>query len=106
MQIEPQPNLQLPALRPDLEFFPGPADTDGSPTWNIKDPQSGVFHKIDWAAAMVLQRLKTSRPLSEMQQEIHAETTLLLSPEDILKFCKQAEDADSKEYQIYFHRSL
>jgi putative peptide zinc metalloprotease protein len=94
VQIDPQPNLQLPALRPDLEFFPGPADTDGSPTWNIRDPQSGVYHKIDWAAAMVLQRLKTSRALSELQQEIHAETTLLLSPEDILKFCKQAEDAD------------
>lgn len=94
MQIDPQPNLILPALRPDLEFYEGPLENDGAPTWNIHDPQSGKYHKVSWAAALVLRRLSAPRSLAELQNEIHAETTLLLDPKDIILFCKNAEDMD------------
>ena len=48
----------LPVLRPDIEFLLGPDASDGSPTYIMHDPLSGIFEKATWVQGEVLQRLR------------------------------------------------
>ena len=60
----------LPVLRPDIEIFAGPMEKDGSPTYVIHDPVTGVFSKIGWGEAVVLNRLRKGQTLSSMLREL------------------------------------
>lgn len=84
-------NSQLPSLRPDIEIFAGPLDEDGSSTYVIHDPVTGIFNKIGWAEAVVLQRLRHGQTLASLLQEIGEQTTLNASPEEIAALCEDAE---------------
>lgn len=83
-------NLVLPALRPDLELHRGPDELDGSPTWNLHDPLTGIYRKIGWAEAEVLKRLRGRRTLKQLMDSLARETTLDLCPEDVAELCRQA----------------
>jgi putative peptide zinc metalloprotease protein len=80
----------LPPLRPDLELFPGPSEADGSPTYSLYDPLSGVYHKIGWAEAAVLRHLRAPRLLSDVLATVRKSLTVELSREDILGLCQDA----------------
>ena len=69
-------DVPLPALRPDIEIFAGPLEEDGSPTYVIHDPVSGIFSKIGWGEAAVLQRLRQGQTLVSLMRELSKQTTL------------------------------
>ncbi len=74
--------MKLAALRQDLGVFQASPEHDGSPAWNIHDPVSNRFYRINWAIFEVLSRwhLGSSQAvLTRIQQE----TTLQLHNEDI-----------------------
>ncbi len=87
------PDTPLPRLRPDLRFFAGPDDPDGSPTFTVFDPASGQYSKVGWAEAVVLQRLRPGMTLRRLLAELAAQTTLRLAPQDVLGLCSQAHQA-------------
>lgn len=81
----------LPVLRPDVEIYAGPLDTDGSPTYVIHDPVSGIFNKIGWAEATVLKRLQNGQTLSAIGHDIQQRTSLRVRDEEVLALCNEAE---------------
>ena len=81
----------LPALRPDVEIFAGPVEEDGSPSYVIHDPVSGVFNKIGWGEAAVLQRLRGGQTLFSIVRELDEQTTLNTNPEEVAALCEDAE---------------
>ena len=46
----------LPLLRQDLQLLPGPANSDGVPSWTIHDPARHRFVRIGWAEFEFLSR--------------------------------------------------
>ncbi len=84
-------DIELPALRPDVEIFSGPNDEDGSPTYVIHDPVSGTFNKIGWGEAAVLQRLRRGQTLSSILHDINQITTLNVKPEEIVELCDDVQ---------------
>ncbi len=90
MLIQEQ-DIELPALRPDIEIFSGPNDEDGSPTYVIHDPVSGTFNKIGWGEAAVLQRLRRGQTLFSLLRDISSITTLNTSPEEVVELCEDAQ---------------
>ncbi|CAK0754258.1 hypothetical protein CCP1ISM_5690002 [Azospirillaceae bacterium] len=46
----------LPPLRPDLWLLPGPADTQGEPTWTLHDPLNNRFFSLGWLEREVNRR--------------------------------------------------
>lgn len=81
----------LPVLRPDIEIFAGPLEDDGSPTYVIHDPLTGIFHKIGWREATVLKRLRKDQTLNSIANELQAQTALNVSPEEVKALCEDAE---------------
>jgi len=84
-------SLPLPVLRPDLEFYRGQAETDGSPTWTVHDPLTGVYRKFGWAESLILQHLRGRQTFGSLLQKLTRFTTLALEPGEILRFCEEAE---------------
>lgn len=75
-------DLPLPALREDLSLLEGPANSDGSPTWNIYDSVRNRYFRIGWLAFQLLSRwsLGTS---SKLIKSVNEETTAHLTEKDI-----------------------
>lgn len=86
-----RPDPALPSLRPDLEFSPGPPESDGSPTAVIHDPLSRTYAKIGWAEAAILSRLRGQTTLSGLMAALARETTLRPEPEEVLLLCRHAQ---------------
>jgi putative peptide zinc metalloprotease protein len=83
-------NPTLPPLRPDLEFYPGPPEPDGSPTYSLHDPLTGQYHKIGWAEATILQHLHRPVRLEALMNYLRRRTTLEATEEDVLRLSQQA----------------
>lgn len=83
----------LPALRPDLQFFPSAPRKDGSPTFTLHDPLTGLYRRIGWGEREVLKRLNRPRRLGDLLSALRRETTLRLTEGDVLQFCQQAGQA-------------
>lgn len=84
-------DIPLPLLRPDLVFYPGPAQPDGSPTFSVYDPLARTYDKLSWDAAEILQRLRAPKGLEDLKAELARETTLRVGDQEILEFCKDAQ---------------
>lgn len=84
------PDKPLPRLRPDIEIFAGPLEKDGSPTFVIHDPVAGVFSKIGWATAEVLQRLRSGQTTGSLIKELQKQTTIRTNPEEVNALCEDA----------------
>lgn len=54
--IEQAPVLSLPPLREELALYPGPALSDGQPSWTLHDPVRNKFFRIDWLSFEILSR--------------------------------------------------
>lgn len=80
----------LPVLRRDIEFLPGPDESDGSPTYILHDPLSGTFERATWVQGEILGRLRTPRTLDGLLADLQRSTTVRVSPEDVLRLCEDA----------------
>lgn len=79
----------IPPLRPDLEVYSGPQDPDGSPTYSIYDPVTGVYHKIGWAEAGIIERLRHPVKLSVLYQHVSQTTSIDITPDEMQQFINQ-----------------
>jgi putative peptide zinc metalloprotease protein len=80
----------LPTLRPDIEFYLGPDDPDGSPTYVIHDPLAGTFERATWAQAEILRRLRTPMTMERLLAQLSGQSTVKVSAEDVLRLCADA----------------
>lgn len=80
----------LPVLRLDIEFLPGPDESDGSPTYVLHDPLRGTFERATWVQGEVLSRLRKPQTLDRLLADLRCSTTLRVSPEDVLRLCHDA----------------
>lgn len=80
----------LPVLRPDVEFFLGPDEPDGSPSYVIHDPLRGTFEKATWIQAEILRRLRVPTTPEHLLQQLSDGTTIKVSEEDLTRLCANA----------------
>ena len=80
----------LPVLRPDVEFHPGPDASDGSPTYVIHDPLSGIFEKATWVQGEILQQLRVPLTVDRLLRRLAKQTTIKVTGEDVVRLCDDA----------------
>ncbi|MEM1283627.1 MAG: site-2 protease family protein, partial [Chlamydiota bacterium] len=80
----------LPQFRKDLEFYSGPEESDGSPTYNIFDPLKGQYFKINWAQYQIIINLEQNMSLKQLIQKINQKTTLKVNEDQIRYFFNHA----------------
>ncbi|MEC7838500.1 MAG: HlyD family efflux transporter periplasmic adaptor subunit [Chlamydiota bacterium] len=80
----------LPRFRKDLEFYPGPDDPDGSPTYNLFDPIKGQYYKIKWVQYLIFRNLTNDITLSVLLERINKKTTTKVTEEQISHFFNHA----------------
>jgi len=73
----------LPLFRRDLQLYPGPNESDGSPTYNLYDPVRAQFFKLNWAAFLIFRCLLPGMNLPQLIKAIEAESTLKVDPNEI-----------------------
>lgn len=79
---------RLPRLREEIALLPGPALSDGQPSWTLHDPVRNLYFQLDWPGLEILARWH----LDDAQAIIDAiqrETTLHVEVDDLqvmLKF--------------------
>jgi len=78
-------NIQLPVLRPDLEFVKAP-DHKGCPVTTIYDPVAGNYEQADWRQMEIIHRIPLFSNLCELAADIQQNTTLRFSLEEIAAF--------------------
>ncbi len=88
---EPDLSQPLPRTRADLEFYRGPSEQDGSPSFNIYDPLRSIYYKVTWAEMEVIRHLRPGMTLGDMMRELDANTTLKLHPNEISGFFMQLQ---------------
>ncbi len=72
----------LPALRQDLQLLPGPASSDGVPSWTIHDPARHRFVRIGWAEFEFLSRWELG-DAAAIAQSVSAQTTIRATARDV-----------------------
>lgn len=82
--------MSLPPLRADLEYFEGPPDREGAPTYTIFDPIRSKYFKLTWKEYQLIRLYKEGMTLDEMYLLVQHSTTLSVSKEDIQRFFTQA----------------
>jgi len=82
-------DLPLPTLREDLRLQRLPADREGEPGWMIHDTVVNRFFRVGWLEFEILSRWGgTARQIAS---QIHAQTALRPSPEQVLVFVRFLE---------------
>jgi putative peptide zinc metalloprotease protein len=76
---------QVPPLRPELQIYPGPADSGGAPTWTVHDPVRDRNFRIGWLEGEILSRWG-SGTASEIASRVTLETTLNVSVDNVIAF--------------------
>jgi len=78
------PPVVLPPLREDLKLLPGPAASDGSPTWTLHDPARHRYLRIGWLEFEVLARWALGNT-EAVARSISTETTIRATSQDVLE---------------------
>lgn len=83
-------NFNLPALRQDINLYPGPRKPDGSPTWSLHDPVNNRFFRIGWLEFELLSRWHAGNAEALIQQvntgtTLHADLSHLIKLIEFLK---------------------
>lgn len=76
-EIKPAP------FRNDLSLYPGPAESDGTPTYTLFDPLKGQYYKISWVQALVMQVFKRGMSVKELLGQVNRRSTLSITEKDI-----------------------
>lgn len=79
-------NQPLPGFRQDLRVYPGPEDSDGSPTYNLQDPIRAKFFQFTWSEYLIFERLQRGITLQQLMDRINNTTTLRVSNEQVTSF--------------------
>lgn len=87
---QPDPNKPLPMFRQDLRLYPGPANPDGSPTYNLYDPVRAQFFKINWMESLVFKLLKPGMTLTQLIDALQKHSTLKVTEADLIPFFQDA----------------
>ncbi|PPK45485.1 putative peptide zinc metalloprotease protein [Trinickia symbiotica] len=87
------PPVALPPLREDIKLLPGPAASDGSPTWTLHDPARHRYVRIGWLEFEVLARWALGNT-EAVARSISAETTIRATSQDVLDVLSFAHRAD------------
>src|SRR5947209_8290169 len=80
----------LPQFRQDLKLFPGPANPDGSPTYNLYDPVKASFFKINWTESLIFKLLCPNMTMIELIKAIEGHTTLKVTEDELKMFFQDA----------------
>ncbi len=83
--------IQLPVIRPDLEFISGAQAADGSPTITVYDPLNRTYDRFSWVETALIGQLLRPATLEQVYQKLRRETTAGLSREGIVQICEQLE---------------
>jgi putative peptide zinc metalloprotease protein len=73
----------LPAIREDIQLFPGARAHDGSPGWTLHDPVRNLFFRIGWVEFEILSRWHM-RNIAGIVASVNAETTLRIGNADVI----------------------
>src|SRR5215467_9610831 len=92
MQATQQSVKTLPLFRKDLRLYRGPNDPDGSPTYNLLDPISGQYYKINWKESLIFKCLKPNMSSEQLAENVNHISTLKVAPQDIERFFKQCAE--------------
>jgi len=92
----PDPNkpAPLPALREDLDLYPGARTTEGAPTWVLHDPLRSRFFNVGWVEFELLRRWKMYPSAKELVARVNGETALRTSEahvQALIQFLHQNE---------------
>ncbi len=77
------PPTRLAPLRDELTLLPGPALSDGSPSWTLHDQAAGRFYRLGWLEFEVLRRWHLGTA-EEIAADVTANTTLRITADDVL----------------------
>lgn len=80
----------LPPLRQEIDLFPAPPSTDGSPAWTLHDPAINRYYLLGWPAFEILSRWRLGY-FQAVCDAVNRETTLELTEADILDVVKFLE---------------
>jgi putative peptide zinc metalloprotease protein len=69
-------------LRQELTLYPGPTQSDGSPSWTLHDPSANRFYQLGWASFEILSRWSLGDATAVLQA-VNQQTTLQLGSEDL-----------------------
>ncbi len=75
-------DVTLPQLREDLTLLEGPANSDGSPTWNIYDSIRNRYFRIGWLAFQLLSRW-SSGTVQKILKTVNDEATCYVTDKDV-----------------------
>ena len=75
--------VMLPVLRSELSLHPGPTETNGAPTWILRDPVRNRFFRISWPAFELLSRWQLGSA-DRIADAVNRETTLCPNEEDVV----------------------
>ncbi len=81
----------LPQFRKDLEFYPGPDEPDGSPTYNLYDPIKGQYYQIKWIQYLIFKNMKAGITLPKLLVKVKQKTTIQVHEEQIRHFFNHAQ---------------
>lgn len=78
---KPEP---LPAMRAELELFPGPRTGSGAPTWTIRDPLADRYFRIGWLEFEILAHWRPGQPPDAVLAALRDRPLLQVDEKDIL----------------------
>lgn len=81
---------KIPGFRRDLELYEGPDDPDGFPTFNLFDPVSVQFYKLNWGESLIFRLSFHGMTLQEIADAVNANSTITITPEEVMGFFEQA----------------
>ncbi|MBN2561808.1 MAG: hypothetical protein JXQ75_12840 [Phycisphaerae bacterium] len=90
METKNQHDDRLPVLRPDIEFYAGPEESDGSPTYIIHDPLQGSYEKATWIQARILTLLRTHMTMRRLMELLAFDSTIRIHEEEVRRLCNNA----------------
>ena len=79
----------LPHLKRYLKLYPGPDDAEGYPTFNILDPVSAQYYKIEWEQSVIFQSYRPGMTATELRDRINSASTFEVTTQDIEGFFKE-----------------
>lgn len=79
-----------PAFRKDLKLYPGPKESDGSPTYNLYDPVRARYFKFSWEESLIYKLARPGMSFDEIAVEVKNYAPVEITADDVQHFFHQA----------------
>lgn len=83
-------NLPLAPFRKDLSTFPGPSESDGTPTYVLFDPVKGQYYKISLVQMIIMRLFKPNMSFDQLLIAVNEQSTFKISSEELKEVFTQA----------------